>query len=56
MCLAQGPQRSDAGEALGLESSTLPLRSLIFTQVSAQLPHYIYILDTTSQFCMHILV
>ena len=30
MCLAQGPQRSDAGEAptprpLGLESSTLPL-------------------------------
>ena len=35
MCLAQGPQRSDAGEArtrrLGLESSTLqfePLRSL----------------------------
>ena len=32
-CLAQGPQRSDAGEArtrgpIGLESSTLPLRSL----------------------------
>ena len=27
MCLAQGPQRSDAGEArtLGIESSTLPL-------------------------------
>ena len=27
MCLAQGPQRSDAGEAetFGLESSTLPL-------------------------------
>ena len=34
MCLAQGLQRSDAGEArnrrpLGLESSTEPLRSLI---------------------------
>ena len=33
MCLAKGPQRSDAGEArtrgpIGLESSTLPLRSL----------------------------
>ena len=30
MCLAQGPQRSDAGEAqtLGLESNTVPLRSL----------------------------
>ena len=29
MCLAQGPQRSNAGEArtLGLQSSTLPLRS-----------------------------
>ena len=29
MCLAQGPQRSDAGEArpLGLESSTEPLPS-----------------------------
>ena len=25
MCLAQGPQRSEAGEALGLESSTLLL-------------------------------
>ena len=30
MCLAQGPQCSDAGEArtLGLELSTLPLRSV----------------------------
>ena len=47
MCLAQGPQRSDAGEArtLGLKSSTLPL--------SHCAPIYIHIRLIILQFYKH---
>ena len=53
MCLAQGPQRSDADEArtcvlFGLESSTLPL-----SHCAPNLPQ---VLDTGSYMSAHVLL